>query len=109
MVYISDQGKAYRNRVASIVLGSNIPRFEKPVAITIEVAFPDKRKRDLDNLFKCGCDSLIYAGLLEDDSLIWKSTISKIGYSTGGYVRLSIRELTEQEIIEAQQQREPLE
>ena len=44
--------------------------YVEPVYVYMEITFPDKRKRDLDNMAKPVCDVLKLAGIYEDDSLI---------------------------------------
>ena len=44
--------------------------FHEPVSITYKFGQPDKRRRDIDNLFKCCNDLLVAAAILRDDSLI---------------------------------------
>ena len=40
------------------------------VYVYMEITFPDRRKRDLDNMAKPVCDVLKLAGIYDDDSLI---------------------------------------
>lgn len=44
--------------------------YAEPVYVYMEITFPDRRKRDLDNMAKPVCDVLKLAGIYEDDSLI---------------------------------------
>lgn len=44
--------------------------YVEPVYVYMEIIFPDKRKRDLDNMAKPVCDVLKLAGIYDDDSLI---------------------------------------
>lgn len=44
--------------------------YVEPVYVYMEITFPDKRKRDLDNMAKPVCDVLKLAGIYDDDSLI---------------------------------------
>lgn len=44
--------------------------YAEPVYVYMEITFPDRRKRDLDNMAKPVCDVLKQAGIYEDDSLI---------------------------------------
>lgn len=44
--------------------------YAEPVYVYIEITFPDRRKRDLDNMAKPVCDVLKLAGIYDDDSLI---------------------------------------
>lgn len=44
--------------------------YAEPVYVYMEITFPDRRKRDLDNIAKPVCDVLKLAGIYDDDSLI---------------------------------------
>ena len=44
--------------------------YAEPVYVYMEITFPDRRKRDLDNMAKPVCDVLKLAGIYEEDSLI---------------------------------------
>lgn len=44
--------------------------FNVPVSISYEFGQPDKKRRDLDNLFKAPNDFLVSQGVIVDDSLI---------------------------------------
>lgn len=46
-----------------------------PVEVWYTVKRPDNRKRDLSNLLKCLDDTLVGAGVLADDSLIYRLII----------------------------------
>lgn len=46
------------------------PQTSGPIAVTITAGRPDRRRRDLDNLFKPTLDFLTDRKLIEDDSLI---------------------------------------
>ena len=86
---ISEKGRAYAKAVADQVL---IQRAAKQLAGRLHVhitAFPpDKRKRDLDNLFKSVLDSLTKAGVWLDDSLIDRLSIER--GTIGGYIKVLI-------------------
>ena len=43
--------------------------YAEPVYVYMEITFPDRRKRDLDNMAKPVCDVLKLAGIYDDDSL----------------------------------------
>ncbi|WP_456383190.1 RusA family crossover junction endodeoxyribonuclease [Persephonella sp.] len=49
----------------------------QPVEVSILFILPDRRRRDLDNIMKTLGDCLVYAGILEDDNLIYKQTLEK--------------------------------
>ncbi len=46
--------------------------FTDPVYVAYKFGQPDKRRRDIDNLFKCPNDLLVKHGIITDDSLIHK-------------------------------------
>jgi len=84
-VYVSAEGKAYREAVNDLVMeAAMVQRYLKavgPVRVVIEAFPPDRRKRDLDNILKSLLDSLTHAGVWEDDSQIedlriYRSTIA---------------------------------
>ncbi len=54
--------------------------FNSPVSVEILFILPNKRRRDLDNIMKTLGDCLVYAGILEDDNLIFKQTLEKVIY-----------------------------
>lgn len=48
-----------------------LPRYDGPVAVSISIGRPDKRRRDLDNCgAKAALDLLVRHGVLADDSLV---------------------------------------
>jgi crossover junction endodeoxyribonuclease RusA len=93
---ISEKGRAYRESVASLLLNSRAFFYnytlDKKLRVEIKAYRPDKRKRDLDNLFKATLDSLAYAGVYQDDSQIvdlriyWAEEI-------GGMLKIKIEEI----------------
>lgn len=52
--------------------------FSTPVEVNILFILPNKRRRDLDNIMKTLGDCMVYAGIIEDDNLIYKQTLEKI-------------------------------
>lgn len=69
---LSEDARKYRAKVQQVLratcvdLGSLAGR----LSVSIVAHPPDKRRRDLDNLFKAALDSLTHAGVIEDDGLI---------------------------------------
>lgn len=61
--------------------------------MVVEAFMPDKRMRDLDNLFKSLLDALVKAGVLVDDSVIDDLRIVRKCVVNGGKVLVSIKEL----------------
>jgi Holliday junction resolvase RusA-like endonuclease len=46
-------------------------KFEGSYKLTLLAVRPDKRKRDLDNLFKAASDCLVAAGIVDDSKCEW--------------------------------------
>lgn len=89
--YISDKGKAFRSEVVKIC--QQFDPFKGAVQTVLQVYYPDKRKRDPDNLEKALWDALKIGGLIEEDDnqiLVDKRTITA-GFKKGGMVVLKIK------------------
>lgn len=74
-VCISSDGKRYREAVAF-----GVPRTDPirgPISVTIDVAPPDRRRRDLDNVCKALLDAMQHAGLYVDDYQIARLHIER--------------------------------
>jgi crossover junction endodeoxyribonuclease RusA len=62
-----------------------------PVAVSIRVSRPDKRRRDLANLEKAVTDRCVDHGLLEDDSMVQFLEMRWVpSYGTGGWCEITI-------------------
>lgn len=89
---ISAAGRAYRKAVADQVL---VQRGAKQLAGRLDVAIvahvPDKRRRDLDNLFKVVLDSLTHAGVWLDDEQIDGLSIRR--GPIGGMLKVTVKEV----------------
>ncbi len=70
----------------------------KPVEVEIIFILPNKRRRDLDNIMKTLGDCLVYAGILEDDNLIFKQILEKIIIKGMEGVIIKIREYNSKNI-----------
>ncbi len=68
-VLISREGRKFRMMTVSRLAGK-FGKLTGPVRLTGEFYPPDARRRDLDNVLKCTLDSLVHAGLMDDDSQI---------------------------------------
>lgn len=75
-VLISKDGRRYRETVAALARLAGYPPFRRPVDVDIGLYPPDRRRRDADNSLKCTLDSLTFAGVYDDDSLIRKLTVT---------------------------------
>lgn len=68
-VLISREGRRYR-RMAVSRLGGLFKKLSGAVSLSLDCYPPDRRRRDVDNILKCLLDSLVHAGVMEDDSLV---------------------------------------
>jgi len=91
-VLLSEKGRLYRRKVAMSVL-SQIGRSEAicdPVAISILVMPPDRRRRDLDNVLKATLDALTHAKVWGDDSQVKRIEMEMQKPVKGGSLSLCI-------------------
>ena len=63
-------GRKFHELVKHRFIESGQRKIGGPVAVMLEFYPPDRRKRDLDNQFKCLFDSIVKAGCIDDDSCI---------------------------------------
>ena len=69
---LTQQTRAYRQRVRGLVRSSGIPTLLGPLAVRLELFPPDDRRRDCDNAQKSLLDALVQAGAFVDDSqIVW--------------------------------------
>lgn len=87
---ISETGRRYREAVNTLVASTAPKRLEGDLTVHVEAWFPDRRRRDLDNLLKSLLDSLTHAGVWDDDSQVVDLRISKAPL-IGGMVKVNIR------------------
>lgn len=90
--YISEKGQAFRQQVVEIC--TQFDPFKGAVQTVLQVYYPDKRRRDPDNLEKALWDALTIGGLIGDDHnqiLVDKRMITA-GFKKGGMVILKIRD-----------------
>lgn len=62
--------EAWIREAGYMLLNQKHDRFDCPISVSYFFGRPDKRKRDLDNLFKAPNDFLVSSGVIADDSLI---------------------------------------
>ncbi len=89
---LSQEGQAYRGRVATILARRKVKPMAGKLAVSFEVYPPDLRRRDLDNLLKALGDSLEHGGSFFDDSQIVWLLIQKAQVVAGGKVIAQITE-----------------
>ena len=100
-VLISAAGRKYREKVTAWVreqFGVRPPRMAGRLAIVVEAFPPDRRRRDLDNLFKALLDAMQYAGVYLDDSQADRLTIARRDTSAPGRVEVVVEEWTTWEV-----------
>jgi crossover junction endodeoxyribonuclease RusA len=95
-VLISAAGRKYRDKVNAWVreqFGVRPPRLAGRLAITVEAYPPDKRRRDLDNLWKALLDAMQHAGVYLDDSQADRLTIARRETTAPGRVEVVVGEV----------------
>jgi len=94
-VVLSKDARAYRARVGVEVLRQRVERrlVAGRLSISVMACPPDRRIRDLDNLWKSFLDALVHAGVIRDDGdfddmRIWRGPVV-----TDGLLHVEICEL----------------
>jgi crossover junction endodeoxyribonuclease RusA len=73
---LSKEARAYRSQVRRIAIAKGLKPLMVPIAIRIDIAPPDDRRRDCDNVQKAVIDALQHAGVFWDDSqVVWLLSI----------------------------------
>lgn len=92
---ISAEGRAYRNAILACPDVGKAARWpeDQRLAVSFTAFPPDNRRRDLDNMLKCVCDALTYAGIYADDSQIDRLLIERGTVTPGGALRVIITPL----------------
>ena len=66
---------------------------DKRLRLEVELCYPDKRTRDLDNSLKSLCDSLVGNGLCLDDEQFDELIIKRGEIIKGGLIKIKVTEL----------------
>lgn len=94
---ISKRGREYRKAVLEHCTRFGIKPFgEDKLSIVIVAYYPDRRRRDLDNLLKAPLDAMMKAGVYEDDSQIEFLSIKKGEQEKPGMIFIDIRSLEDE-------------
>ncbi|MCP4169327.1 MAG: RusA family crossover junction endodeoxyribonuclease [Fuerstiella sp.] len=105
MTLISAAGRRYRRRVLDHMIqldkaGDQTPDMgDQRCCVKIEAYPPDKRKRDLDNLFKGTLDALTHAGVWIDDEQIDILMIQRMEVVKDGKLLIDIMAAPEPEPV----------
>lgn len=96
-VLISEQGREYRVAVANAVRLQRVPKgaVKGRLKVTAIAYPPDRRARDLDNLWKGTLDALKAAGVIIDDGDIDELAIRRSVIRPGGEIEIDVSELGE--------------
>jgi crossover junction endodeoxyribonuclease RusA len=94
-VLISRQGRAFRDRVRSILAAAGVRPMSGPLAIHIVFHPPDNRRRDIDNVQKALLDALEHGGAYFDDSQIVRLAAEKRAAQPNGSTIIRIEEFHE--------------
>ena len=94
VIHISNEGMAYRTNVIKLCFlmgcSQGNPRFTGQVSLHVDIFPPDRRKRDIDNLFKPLLDALQHGGVFKDDAQVTELSGRKHARIIGGAVRVII-------------------
>lgn len=84
-MYITKQGKDFRQQVAEIVAEQQAVKFgEDRIYMAVRICMRDKRPSDLDNRLKALCDALEHAGVFDDDEQIDGLSVTRGPIVKGG-------------------------
>lgn len=92
-VLISAKGRAFRHDVWAIVKESGAEKLTGRLEVALQLTMPDKRRRDIDNVFKALLDALEHAGAYENDNQIDKLSVVRMGVESPGGVLVFIRDI----------------
>lgn len=91
--YLTREHTDYRKRVAELVAGLRWHPVQGRLAVMATFAVPDRRRRDLDNVWKVVSDALQHAGAYPDDSAIDYLILERAPVVQGGAVNVAIQSL----------------
>lgn len=74
----SPQYKLWRKIAGEMILAQGRHSIRGRVTLSIAIARPDRRRRDISNLIKAVEDLLVEMGVIEDDSLVERLSIQWI-------------------------------
>ena len=100
---LSKDARTYRHQVRRIAIAKGIKPLMGPIAIRIDIAPPDDRRRDCDNVQKAVIDALQHAGVFWDDSqFVWLLSI-KHDSKPNGQIKVQIDDAASQTLSPAKE------
>jgi crossover junction endodeoxyribonuclease RusA len=99
---LSESGRDYRVAAVAAIRQQRVPVGALTGRLAIEVTAypPDRRRRDLDNIWKGMLDSLTHAGVIADDGDFDRETIERGPVRAGGLLVLKVSELQAEKWVE---------
>ena len=98
---LSKDARTYRHQVRRIAIAKSIKPLMGHIAIRIDIAPPDDRRRDCDNVQKAVLDALQHAGAFWDDSqVVWLLSIKHESRPSGG-IRVQLDDAASQTLSPA--------
>jgi len=95
---ISKQGRAYKKVVLDHCMRFGVKPFgEDKISVGIIAYYPDRRRRDLDNLLKAPLDAMMKAGVFTDDSQVESLSIRKGDQEKPGMIFVDIETMEDDE------------
>lgn len=67
--YLTPEGRAFKDLIAGLVPAEHVP-FTGSLRVLIELSFPDRRKRDVDNYSKGVLDGLNHRAFRDDSQIV---------------------------------------
>ena len=89
---LNPKAKAYREEVI-YTIGKGHTTLTGRLRVNVDAYMPDKRVRDLDNIFKSLNDAMSHAGVWADDSQIDDLRVVRRGVESPGRVVVSIYQM----------------
>lgn len=91
--FLSPKVRAWKREATVLVRAARKVTFSGPVAVTLFLYPPDRRRRDLDNIVKAVLDALVSGGLLKDDSQVVELRMVKKSPQRPGEVLVEVWEV----------------
>ncbi|HFJ7200661.1 TPA: RusA family crossover junction endodeoxyribonuclease [Escherichia coli] len=91
--YLSKEGRQYKEACKEIIKGLKLDiSLQCRLSITVYIAPPDNRRRDIDNVCKALFDGITYSGFWADDSQVDAMKFVRCRKVKGGRLFIKVRE-----------------